>query len=1102
MSTLYYKLSDNFDQHSGQLTDYVDAELDERLQDRKHYNLRAFHTTQLTVPWSELDAEFWQNFRYPGLNINDPRTIVNATLRRRTMEDIESVPMTMLDLDALNMSQLTFIQIQRGNEEWTATQGGGSSFAYGGGDYGDNLYGTGSVTGTITIGKDSAFRWANTLRLTLIGGSPVIFTSFYKDDIITDFQDQNYYLELALPGFPAQAAADHLDLANSYIELSSSESFDPAETDALYFSNSLNDITAGGNTYARWSRDSLVNANLASIRAIRLVLQSVGSFQMVLAALRLIPENTSAEEIEIDTKRGILARAVPRAGAPEPSTVYGDIYFERTRPKDGTFLVKFNTGHHPTGTDNKLRFYLRTRDGGTSKVEVQLVSRDTQSRLRLYNWVSGVVSEIFSTPILTNILVAETDYYLQIELEGTQIKATVYNANGLSLGTQVYTTGWQTIPYDPDREGSATLTTTGNEITDAVRTTNIQGDGRTPPDSSFGIWEATTNHVKNGGFETNTSFWEINTTGAAISRVAATGKFGSAHGRVTGDGSAANQGMRVPNVDRPAAASGQTWTASVWLRGAVGGESIQINVVEYDNAGSSLASSTSIVTLTQGWQRATVTRTFTDAGTTKAGMVISSNGTFSYTADVDGIQLENQPLATPYVHTDGATATRAAARVQAPASLLDETQGWVAMRVRLGWANTFPETVSVFTWGTGGARLICYWDSTNDRWVMLRENGGQGYAIRAHSFSADSVITIVCKWTATGQSISINGEPFLTNNGSAVIAIPDVTSTIDIGSTGASSQIDSDVLWLACGIGTLTDANAATIHGFGNLDPAWYELPDNSDVTATWDADTTTYFFPMAPEPERGLVGYSFEPYNYDFTLDFVGPLASEFGQFETTSFGSLLPVVGASLWSYSSPPINVLSNTTKEAWGDATISETASYSEVTRTGIQFQGGTRYTNRFFVGDTEQLYITGEIYPVGVVRGTYRVALVDPHDTVVYIGNIDGLRKNEWNEFSLYVGRGIFPTSYYLHLQQQGYFADTFRFKNVKMEHNTLAWYASANNGTNWQPFLNAYNKQWSAVKFSTIGKQLKVKAEAHSDAAWIQGYELIPRYLSPGRSTP
>ncbi|MBA3736527.1 MAG: prepilin-type N-terminal cleavage/methylation domain-containing protein [Actinobacteria bacterium] len=66
-------------------------------------------------------------------------------------------------------------------------------------------------------------------------------------------------------------------------------------------------------------------------------------------------------------------------------------------------------------------------------------------------------------------------------------------------------------------ESTISLTTSGGLITDATRATNTSGDGL-GADSSFGVWEASTNEVTNGGFETNLTGWWNNGSGATLAR--------------------------------------------------------------------------------------------------------------------------------------------------------------------------------------------------------------------------------------------------------------------------------------------------------------------------------------------------------------------------------------------------------------------------------------------------------------------------------------------------------------------------------------------------------------------------------------------------------
>jgi hypothetical protein len=112
------------------------------------------------------------------------------------------------------------------------------------------------------------------------------------------------------------------------------------------------------------------------------------------------------------------------------------------------------------------------------------------------------------------------------------------------------------------------LTFSGNEITDTARTAGVQGDGITPPDSSTGIWEATTNLITNGGADsgiTSTTSWGSGTT--TVTRDTTTAKFGSAAFKVVTDGTAAGQGMgwTYPGGKIPISGS-TTYTFSVWVK--------------------------------------------------------------------------------------------------------------------------------------------------------------------------------------------------------------------------------------------------------------------------------------------------------------------------------------------------------------------------------------------------------------------------------------------------------------------------------------------------------------------------------------------------------
>ena len=239
------------------------------------------------------------------------------------------------------------------------------------------------------------------------------------------------------------------------------------------------------------------------------------------------------------------------------------------------------------------------------------------------------------------------------------------------------------------QQGATTsLTVSGNEITDATRTTNTQGDGKTSPDSSYGVWEGTTNLVTNGGFETNLNqgaTWFDNGSGSTLTRITTDAKFGTASMQITNTSAPTGASMGISS----AVVAGSPVTASAWIK-ATTGSSINVGVSERTSGDVFVSNHSQSVAATGSWQRVSVTYT-PAAGNTLARVNVS--GPQSVSLLVDGVQLEQKAIATPYVETNGATASRSAARVQAPAAALNATQGWFAVRTRMGWgASSAPNS--------------------------------------------------------------------------------------------------------------------------------------------------------------------------------------------------------------------------------------------------------------------------------------------------------------------------------------------------------------------------------------------------------------------------
>lgn len=387
------------------------------------------------------------------------------------------------------------------------------------------------------------------------------------------------------------------------------------------------------------------------------------------------------------------------------------------------------------------------------------------------------------------------------------------------------------------------LTVSGNEITDATRAADVQGDGLSN-DSSTGIWEGTTNLVTNGGFESNTNGW-ANNGDLTLTRVSATAKFGSSSLKVqansAGDTSSAIynwSGTMLPVI------AGNTYAASAWvLDGNTGGKQVVVDLAWRDSSQTLVASNYgTAVTLSGTWQRLAVTATapanaaYADIYVQGVAPTWLSNGDYYY---VDGVQVEPQPIATPYVETDGTTATRAPAGITAPAALLDPSQGWWAARIRVGFSSSYTADQAIIArWRDSGnsENYTLMFQPSDGAWIMLRRSASINVeaVFSGVTFAPGDGLTIVGSWGAGEIGVSVNGAPFVT---AAAAAASPGASTFGIGidPAGLDRLLNSDVFWFACGTGTLTDADAATINSWGNSDPARSSFPTSAQATMVWN---------------------------------------------------------------------------------------------------------------------------------------------------------------------------------------------------------------------------------------------------------------------------
>ena len=471
------------------------------------------------------------------------------------------------------------------------------------------------------------------------------------------------------------------------------------------------------------------------------------------------------------------------------------------------------------GTDRAWAFEVNNEGGGTQLVlrslnadkvfVVEALDGTGIFKVRAHSAGRGEVT-VFGTLFVDDIL--ERTSGAGVDIEGIRVR------DGRV---------WGEIPSPSlGISNHSTISLSGNEITDRIRAVNTEGDGRLAPDSSFGVWAAATNLVTNGGFETNNTGW-VN-EGGTNSRITSEFKFGAASGQIVTDNAAANEGA----YHAFAGAAATEYTCSAWVRGALGGT---VRIALSDDVSGKQASATA--TLTPVWQRIEVTAT-TGGGSVTFRVYVETNVQQDMTFEIDGVQVEANDIATPYVETDGGTASRSASAINIPSTVVDETQGWCAFRVRAGVdGGDLPTSAALFNWRNGTPLIILTYEGGS--WsLQSRAVAGLDSVSTSLAISAADSYTVVAAWDEDTIYLSVNGAAFAT--AARADGVPDLSgdTTVDIGSRLSANEMHSDLLWVMLGTGTLSDVDAALLNAVGDTLPKPGFLLESAAPSFVWDANT------------------------------------------------------------------------------------------------------------------------------------------------------------------------------------------------------------------------------------------------------------------------
>lgn len=405
-------------------------------------------------------------------------------------------------------------------------------------------------------------------------------------------------------------------------------------------------------------------------------------------------------------------------------------------------------------------------------------------------------------------------------------------------------------PYNPVPEHGK-LTLSSGVITDVTRLAGVEGDGAAYPDSSVGVWPAATNIVRNSNCTTNTTDW--GGAGASFSRITTDYKFNGACAQAITAGSGTGEGMQVGGAvagNYFALSAATAYSASVWVK-ADAGATISMALSQYTAAAAFITDAIIVNFVATGdWQQVTCTGT-TDATCAQGRVrILTRTSAQAITIKAGGVQVETGSIATPSIHTDGGTASRSLGSIRMPASLLDETQMWVAIRKKAAHSsgsNPFsPNSRVDWGWGDAGNSRLGLVALTDGIRFQRSDGATTSTASSSGTWSAGDDILLVGGATPTTVFASAKGA---SPTSAAHTAIPTIASTFAeiLGSGEVGVYVPSaragTVYWCATGLGLLTAADIALMNSWGNNRPLPHQFPRSADLRflAHFYGDGTQY---------------------------------------------------------------------------------------------------------------------------------------------------------------------------------------------------------------------------------------------------------------------
>lgn len=342
---------------------------------------------------------------------------------------------------------------------------------------------------------------------------------------------------------------------------------------------------------------------------------------------------------------------------------------------------------------------------------------------------------------------------------------------------------------------------------------------RPRPDGTLGyeaeIEEGRTNYLTNSNGSQNAggawSNWGFGTLAGTPTKSLVSGVYGETAQRIQYTGLAGDNivGFEFfsPSTAVSSFASGESGTASVWIKGSASGVSLSLRIRcrAADDSYISPDIISSPITLTGEWQRVVLTGTM-NTGTSRARLLvnvasIAEGDSFDFT--VSATQLEKGAFATSYIPTTTASVARSADSVTVPTTNWNPTIGTV-----LSHAGTPGDTT---------VRRIFSWYASNDNRMSIYTTGGTSNAL-LYSQGASQIAVgtelntkvSAMSWAA-GENLSIYSDG-VRHPSPGTVGIPvGLPATASIGNQTNGNYFNGPISQLVAYSVALNDVNIANI---------------------------------------------------------------------------------------------------------------------------------------------------------------------------------------------------------------------------------------------------------------------------------------------------